>query len=29
MANNWTEKQKQAIYENGTNLLVSAAARKR
>ena len=24
----WTEEQKQAIYENGTNLLVAAAARK-
>ena len=29
MANNWTQKQKQAIYENGSNLLVAAAARKR
>ena len=28
MATNWTEKQKQAIYEKGTNLLVAAAARK-
>lgn len=25
---NWTEKQKLAIYEQGTNLLVAAAARK-
>lgn len=29
MATVWTQKQKQAIYENGTNLLVAAAARKR
>lgn len=28
MSTNWTEEQKQAIYENGTNLLVAAAARK-
>ena len=27
MANNWTEKQKQAIFENGSNILVAAAAR--
>ena len=26
MATNWTEKQKQAIYEKGSNLLVAAAA---
>lgn len=25
---NWTEEQKQAIYENGSNILVAAAARK-
>lgn len=25
----WTEKQKQAIYEKGSNLLIAAAARKR
>lgn len=24
----WTEEQKQAIYENGNNILVAAAARK-
>ena len=24
----WTEEQKQAIYENGKNILVAAAARK-
>ena len=29
MSTNWTEEQKQAIYENGTNLLVAAAARER
>ncbi len=28
MATNWTTKQKQAIYEKGSNLLVAAAARK-
>lgn len=28
MSNKWTEKQTQAIYENGSNLLVAAAARK-
>ena len=27
MATKWTEKQKQAIYEKGTNLLIAAAAR--
>jgi ATP-dependent exoDNAse (exonuclease V) beta subunit len=26
---NWTEEQKQAIYEKGNNILVAAAARKR
>ena len=26
---NWTDEQKQAIYEKDTNLLVAAAARKR
>lgn len=25
---NWTEEQKQAIYEKGRNILVAAAARK-
>lgn len=25
---NWTEEQKQAIYEKGNNILVAAAARK-
>lgn len=25
---NWTDEQKQAIYENGSNILVAAAARK-
>ncbi len=25
----WTNEQKQAIYENGNNILVAAAARKR
>ena len=29
MATKWTIKQKQAIYETGSNLLVAAAARKR
>lgn len=29
MSTNWTKEQKQAIYENGSNLLVAAAARKR
>ena len=29
MSTKWTEKQKLAIYEQGTNLLVAAAARKR
>lgn len=28
MTRNWTKKQEQAIYENGNNLLVAAAARK-
>ena len=28
MSTNWTKKQEQAIYENGTNILVAAAARK-
>ena len=28
MANNWTDEQKQAIYEKGNNILVAAAARK-
>jgi len=28
MATNWTKKQKEAIYEKGKNMLVSAAARK-
>lgn len=28
MSTNWTTEQKQAIYENGSNLLVAAAARK-
>ena len=29
MSNNWTNEQKQAIFEKDTNLLVAAAARKR
>ena len=28
MANKWTDEQKQAIYEKGSNMLVAAAARK-
>ncbi len=29
MPNQWTEEQKQAIYEKDRNILVAAAARKR
>ena len=29
MDKSWTKKQEQAIYQNGSNILVSAAARKR